>query len=368
MIFKWAALITFTAFLFACKTKDHANPKNIMLKVILSKAHVQGLRNKNVYLVDYSKQSFIDSALVKGETIIFNQLWTPGFVPYEASIQTRDTLNGQSYLRPIGVQSPFNASFIYSSFYLDTGATVVRPHDRSNRGYASFTGGKQNEPFLKGIGLQFAEEPSLTRPQAIQNNISRIKAYPFSIHLLKLLFYNKEKFLEDDLKAQLSFFDDQTKTTPLFKSFMEYFATLESHDKAFPKIKFETENGEYQSIGSEDGACYLVVYWASWCVPCRQEIGDIKKLYEQFTKRGLNVTSISIDSDRRNWQTALRQEKMPWQQLLAIDSAKASLDLHYDIKAIPKAYFFNKNKELVKTFDSAVEMTKTINAFFENGR
>ena len=104
-----------------------------------------------------------------------------------------------------------------------------------------------------------------------------------------------------------------------------------------------------------------------WCGPCRKEIPDLKGLYTKYTDRGLAITSISIDGDRRNWQTALIQEKMPWQQFIAIDSTKAFLELNYDIKTIPKAYLFNRKKQLIKTFDDGdgVVMANHINSLFQ---
>lgn len=350
-------------FLLSCKSEQDSN--SIVLKIILSESQQQTLVGKYVYLVDYSRDRLVDSALVKGDTVIFNQAWTPGFVPYQVSVQIIDGLNEHSYLRPMGVQSPYKRNFTYSSFYIDKGVTILKPNDKNNREYSSFIGSKQNEPFLKGVVLQFAGEKSPDRHSTIQKNISKIKTYPYSVNLLEQLFNDKEKFLQEDLKNQLSFFDDDIKSTPLFKSFAEYFATLNSHDKAFPLIKFEDQKGEYQNIGHDNAAYYLIVYWASWCVPCRQEIPDIKRLYENYTSTGLSITSISIDGNRSNWQTALQNERMPWQQLIAIDSTKAFIDLHYNINAIPKAYLFNHKKELVKTFDDALTMTNDISKLFE---
>ncbi|HVG13629.1 MAG TPA: TlpA disulfide reductase family protein [Chitinophagaceae bacterium] len=366
MIFNLGAIIATLVFIFSCKSKQHAN--DIVLKIILSESQKQPLVGKYIYLVDFSRDKLVDSALVLKDTVTFNQHWTPGFIPYQASVQRIDSFNGHSYLRPMGVQSPYDKSFVYSSFYLDTGTTIVKPHDRNNREYSDFIGSKQNEPFLKGVALQFSLEKSTDRHSTIKRNISKIKAYPYSINLLEQLFKDKENFLGEDLEHQLSFFNDDIKKTHLFKSFAEYFATLESHDKAFPSIKFENQKGEYQNIGGHEASYYLIVYWASWCVPCRQEIPGIKRLHEKFTNTGLSITSISIDGNRSNWQTAIEKEKMPWQQLIAIDSTKDFIDLHYNIKAIPKAYLFNRKKELIKTYTDALVMTRDINELFANAK
>ena len=365
MTFNLKAFITLLFFLFSCRSEQSSD--SIVLKIILTKDKTEHLVNKYVYLVDISKKSVIDSALVKGDTVTFSEHRTSSFVPYMVSVQQIDTFQGHPYLRPMGIQNPFVAKSIYSSFYLDKGVTILNPYIIGyNNTQSDFLGSKQNEPYFKRVELQYPRERSDNRLAIIGKNISKIKAYPYSIHLLEQLFYYKEKFLNEDLKNQLSFFDDDIKETPLFKNFTEYFTTSSTFDTAFPVIKFENQNGEYQKIGTDSAAYYLIVYWASWCGPCRKEIPHLKRLYDQFSNRGLIVTNISIDANKRNWQNALQEEKMPWQQLIAIDSTKAFIDLHYDIKSIPKAYLFNRKKELIKTFDDAVVMTKSVDQLFEN--
>ena len=365
MTFKKNAFIPLLAFLFSCRSEQSSD--SIVLKIIFTNDKAELLVNKYVYLVDISKKSVVDSALVKGDTVIFSEHWSPNFVPHMVSVQRIDTFQGHPYLRPMGFQNFYFAKTVNSSFYLDKGVTILKPYltGFGNNEQSDFIGSKQNEPFLKGVELQFQGKLSVNRQTIIKRNISKIKAYPYSFHLLEQLFYYKEKFLNEDLKNQLSFFDDDIKKSPLFKSFTEYFSTSSTYDKAFPSIKFENQDGNYKKIGSDSAAYNLIVYWASWCAPCRKEIPDLKELYNKFSNKGLAITSMSIDGDKRNWQTALQQEKMPWQQLIAIDSTKAFIDLHYDIKAIPKVYLFNRKGELMKTFVGASDMTKNINELFK---
>ena len=38
-----------------------------------------------------------------------------------------------------------------------------------------------------------------------------------------------------------------------------------------------------------------VVFWASWCVPCLQEIPAIRQVYAKYRERGLEVLSIALN-------------------------------------------------------------------------
>ena len=43
------------------------------------------------------------------------------------------------------------------------------------------------------------------------------------------------------------------------------------------------------------GQVVLVNIWATWCVPCRQEMPAMERLYQEFGPKGFKIAAISID-------------------------------------------------------------------------
>ncbi|MDP1763277.1 MAG: TlpA disulfide reductase family protein [Sediminibacterium sp.] len=76
-------------------------------------------------------------------------------------------------------------------------------------------------------------------------------------------------------------------------------------------------NGKNVSLLSFKGKFLYIDFWASWCAPCRAEIPHIKKLFEQYNSKGLEILTISIDKDSVAWKVAVVKEQISrWHNIL----------------------------------------------------
>jgi Thiol-disulfide isomerase and thioredoxins len=79
----------------------------------------------------------------------------------------------------------------------------------------------------------------------------------------------------------------------------------------------------------------FIDFWASWCSPCRAEIPHIKDIYQKYKNKGLNVLTISFDTNLTSWRNALKKLDMPWSQLIEIKGMGSALSQAYQISGIP---------------------------------
>jgi thiol-disulfide isomerase/thioredoxin len=71
--------------------------------------------------------------------------------------------------------------------------------------------------------------------------------------------------------------------------------SLLDQPRALPELRFVGSNGEALTLGDFRGRPVLLNIWATWCVPCRQEMPALDRLQAAFDKSQFLVLPLSID-------------------------------------------------------------------------
>jgi cytochrome c biogenesis protein CcmG, thiol:disulfide interchange protein DsbE len=54
--------------------------------------------------------------------------------------------------------------------------------------------------------------------------------------------------------------------------------------------------GDSIDLGAHEGEVILLNVWATWCIPCREEIPALQRLHERFGEQGLRIVGVSVDA------------------------------------------------------------------------
>jgi cytochrome c biogenesis protein CcmG/thiol:disulfide interchange protein DsbE len=73
-----------------------------------------------------------------------------------------------------------------------------------------------------------------------------------------------------------------------------------------PEISVQGLTGRTINVGSYKGKVVLLDVWASWCVPCKQELPMLDDIAGRLRRRGVEVLAVSVDQERENVLKFLR--------------------------------------------------------------
>ena len=92
--------------------------------------------------------------------------------------------------------------------------------------------------------------------------------------------------------------------------------------KEMPSVSINSENNKSYNVKndfSEKDKLYVFSFWATWCVPCINELDAINQKYADWSKElNLEVVAISIDDSRtsKRVKPLLNGKKWPYTILL----------------------------------------------------
>lgn len=160
-----------------------------------------------------------------------------------------------------------------------------------------------------------------------------------------LMMISFTTYLSEDMKPWYEAFSPAAQQSYYGQKVKEELYPSGKEGTVVPDFKVKDRTGKEVSLSElRQGKKYVLIdFWASWCNPCRKEIPNLKKLYAQYSGKGFEIVSISIDQKKADWEKALKEEGLTWPNFLD-ETGVAAL---YKVKFVPTMYLITADGVMV---------------------
>jgi thiol-disulfide isomerase/thioredoxin len=97
-------------------------------------------------------------------------------------------------------------------------------------------------------------------------------------------------------------------------------------------LKFTAVDGRKVDLADYRGKVVLIDFWATWCVPCMQEMPNVKRVYAKYRDQGFDIIGISLDANPRDPAKPRKHEKTAEQLKEFVGAEGMPWPHHYDGK------------------------------------
>ncbi|HEY0176253.1 MAG TPA: TlpA disulfide reductase family protein [Pedobacter sp.] len=140
----------------------------------------------------------------------------------------------------------------------------------------------------------------------------------------------------------------QTPTGVKTKTMLDKFDAVRI-GKPAPLFTSADTAGKAVSLKSYRGKYVLLDFWASWCVPCREENPNVVAAYNKYKNKNFDILSVSLDQTGKKaaWIEAIKKDGLTWQHVSDLKYWNSEVAQLYMIKSIPQNFLIDPNGKII---------------------
>ena len=127
-------------------------------------------------------------------------------------------------------------------------------------------------------------------------------------------------------------------------------ANEKAPDFSLPSIK-----GSLYKLSNLQGKVVIINFWATWCVPCLEEMPALDILNKRYRDKGLVILGISIDRKKETVEEFL--SKNPVSYPILLDQKGEVFVNKYTVKGLPATYLIDRDGHIVEQYIGKKDFT-----------
>ncbi len=109
-----------------------------------------------------------------------------------------------------------------------------------------------------------------------------------------------------------------------------------------PDFTLADLSGKKGALKDFRGKLVLLNFWATWCLPCREEMPAMERLYQQYKSKGFTILAVDVKDNPKDAVAFLKELKITYPVMLDPDG---EVGLLYGAWGLPATYLIGPKGE-----------------------
>jgi thiol-disulfide isomerase/thioredoxin len=115
-------------------------------------------------------------------------------------------------------------------------------------------------------------------------------------------------------------------------------------EKAAPEFTLPNLDEKQISLRQYRGKVVFLNFWATWCIPCREEMPALEQLHQTFQQKDLIILAINLKESAEQVKTFFQKRAFSFPALL---DHNGSVFRDYSVAGMPTTYLIGRDGKLL---------------------
>lgn len=105
------------------------------------------------------------------------------------------------------------------------------------------------------------------------------------------------------------------------------------------------------TLSSLKGKPVVINFWASWCIPCREEAPGLERVWRAYKDKGVTFIGVDIQDKESDARAYLKEFNVTYPNG---PDLKGKITIDYGVSGIPVTFFVNREGRIVARWVGAI--------------